>query len=371
MHRRKFIGVAGATLAGVAGTTYILTDTYSITRSDIQAPHPAGSPLHPEEKVILYLASLAPSGHNTQPWLVKCLAPFHWIIGNDKSRWLPAVDPTQRETVLSIRAFLQNLEYAAGHYGYSSQFDIVAKSGQDKNVVEVRLKKTTSAADYNIEKIRSRRTLRSGFKSDLMKKEDIVYPTGGDVAYLHYLSSGSKENSWLNEQTIEANRLQAARDAAQGKLSNWIRFLSKNEKKHCDGLTTASMEIERLSGLFVRNFYAKDDVMKKSFRDKGLDQVREQVAHSAGWMLIKSTGNSVALLIETGMRMQRLFLKVRSKGIALHPMTQILEEKETFKQVNTAIGITDPIQFLLRLGYVADYPAPVSLRRPVDWYVKI
>ena len=68
--------------------------------------------------------------------------------------------------------------------------------------------------------------------------------------------------------------------------------------------------------------------------------------------------------------MQRLFLKVRDKSIAIHPMTQILEEPSTKQTVNSSIGISDSIQFILRVGYLKSYPAPVSVRRPVDWFVR-
>lgn len=371
MDRRKFLGFAGVALVTAGGAAYLISDNHNITRADIPSSPSDGIAFKADEREILYLASLAPSGHNTQPWLINYIQPYHWIICNDKTKWLPAVDPTQRETMLSIGTFLQNLESAAGHFSYACQFDILAKNNQDENVVEIRLKKTGSPTGYDIEKISSRRTLRSGFESGVIKTEDVAYLTYPDINHLYYFPSPSKEATWLNEQTIEANKLQIGHDGAQKELADWIRFSSKDAKKYRDGLTTASMEINGLSGLFVRNFYGKDDVMKKSFRDKSIDKVREQVAHSAGWMVISSTGNSVALLIETGMRMQRLFLKVRSKGIALHPMTQILEETETGKAVNTSTGISDPIQFLLRVGYVADYPAPVSLRRPVDWFVKV
>lgn len=67
--------------------------------------------------------------------------------------------------------------------------------------------------------------------------------------------------------------------------------------------------------------------------------------------------------------MQRLFLKVRDKGIGLHPMTQILEEHQAIETVNQSTGISDKIQFLLRVGYVKNYPDPASLRRPVEWFV--
>ncbi|MHC5824207.1 MAG: hypothetical protein ACYT04_52325 [Nostoc sp.] len=78
----------------------------------------------------------------------------------------------------------------------------------------------------------------------------------------------------------------------------------------------------------------------------------------------------MATLLETGRRMQRLFLKVREKSIAIHPMTQILEEASTRQTLNQSIGISKNIQFILRLGYVKSYPSPVSLRRPVDWFIR-
>ena len=130
------------------------------------------------------------------------------------------------------------------------------------------------------------------------------------------------------------------------------------------------MEIEGFSGWVVRNFYGKENVMKPDFRERGIEQIKQEVSESAGWILITSKDHSVATLLETGRRMQRLFLKVREKSIAIHPMTQILEESSTQKQLNSAIGINEPIQFILRTGYVKNYPPPVSLRRPVEEFIR-
>jgi hypothetical protein len=130
------------------------------------------------------------------------------------------------------------------------------------------------------------------------------------------------------------------------------------------------MEIEGFSGWVVRNFYGKENVMKSDFRERSIDQIKQEVSESAGWILITSKDNSVAALLETGRRMQRLFLNVREKSIAIHPMTQILEELSTQKQVNSVLGISDPIQFILRTSYVKSYPPPVSLRRPVKGLIR-
>jgi hypothetical protein len=159
MNKRKFIGIAiGGTIAGGA-ITYLFSDKRNFSRADIKPTDDRSSPLKPDEQAILYLASLAPSGHNTQPWFVQYLEPYHWIIGNDRAKWLPAVDPTQRETMLSIGAFIQNLEYAAGDLGYVCDWNLLAATNQADRVMDVKLRKAASAKAFDIAKIKNRRTV--------------------------------------------------------------------------------------------------------------------------------------------------------------------------------------------------------------------
>jgi hypothetical protein len=371
MNRIQFICIAGGTVITVVTTFYLMSDRSNLSRANIKpSDNNINNLLKPDEKEILFLASLASSGHNTQPWFVKYIEPYHWIIGNDKSKWLPAVDPDQRETILSIGTFIQNLEYAAGSFGYVCDWNLLAKSNQDKRVIEVKLLKAESKNPFDIAKIKNRRTVRSNFLSDELKKEDLAYLINSDSDFIHYLPTSGKESKFIDQQTIIANRLQSDRNSAQQELSDWIRFSSKDAEKYRDGLTTAGMEIEGFSGWVVRNFYNKDNVMQKDFREKGIDNVKKEVSESAGWIVITSKDNSVATLLETGKRMQRLFLKVREKHIAIHPMTQILEEPSTNEILNKSIGIGENIQFILRVGYLKDYPEPVSLRRPVEWFLR-
>jgi len=95
----------------------------------------------------------------------------------------------------------------------------------------------------------------------------------------------------------------------------------------------------------------------------------EPPAGSPGPLALSEAGK-VETLLETGRRFQRLFLKIRERNMAIHPMTQILEEPATRQIVHSSIGISDNIQFILRTGYVKNYPQPVSLRRPVGWFVR-
>lgn len=370
MKRRQFIGIAGGTVLAAGTTAYLLSDKGNLSRSGLKSSEETPDFLKADEKEILSLASLAPSEHNTQPWFVQYVEPFHWIIGNDKNKWLPAVDPNQRETILSIGAFVQNLELGASTLGYQCDWELLAKTNQDERVLEVKLVKKDSTRRFDIEKIKTRRTVRSNFGSDVLRKEDLDLISGGDAEIFQYLPFKSKEAQYLNEQTIEANRLQTYRDPAQKELAGWIRFSSEDAEQFRDGLTTGSMEIEGFAGWLVRNFYDKESVMTKDFREKGLDKVKKQVSRSAGWVLMLSKDDGVESLLETGRRWQGFLLNAREKNIAIHPMTQILEETSTQDELNNSIGMSENIQFIMRTGYVKNYPSPVSLRRPVAWFVR-
>jgi hypothetical protein len=371
MRRRISVGLMlGGAVAATGGIAYWFSDKTNVVRANLEPGDQGMETLQPDEREILFLASLAPSGHNTQPWFVELVAPYHWIVGSDHRKWLPGVDPLQRETMLSIGAFLQNLEYAARSFGYTCQWSLLATTNQDDRVMDVRLVKAGSRDSGNPESMKQRRTVRRGFLSDPLRKEDVAHLVDTEPERVHYLPAGGREARFINEQTMEANRLQTYRDPAQQELADWIRFSSADARKYRDGLTTGSMEIQGMAGWVLRNFYGKDSVLEKDFRERGLDQVRREVSSSAGWLIITSQDASVASLLDCGRRMQRLFLKVRGRNIAIHPMTQILEEPSTKRALPAAIGLGEHIQFILRTGYLAHYPLPVSLRRPVSWFVR-
>jgi hypothetical protein len=174
----------------------------------------------------------------------------------------------------------------------------------------------------------------------------------------------------LQEGTIEANRTQAFRDAAQEELSGWIRWSNKEARKFRNGLTPESMDIRGMAGLYVRNFYNHQSVLEKSFREKTVDVVAKQVKNCGGWLVITSNDSNIPTLIEYGRRCESMLLKIREEKIAIHPMTQMLEETPWKKLVAKELGLTGEVQWILRIGYLKSYPDPVSLRMPVTWFMQ-
>jgi hypothetical protein len=300
------------------------------------------------------------------------------MIGSDTKRWLPAVDPENRELLLGIGAFIENLVMAAGASGYDVDIQILAKNPLDPDIADIRLKKG-NAVDFPLEKIRKRRTVRSGYTDQEIKAEDLKYITKHDAKscrvpnvpspHSFYFPNNSPQGKYLQEGTIEANRKQAFRDPAQEELANWIRWSNKEAKQYRNGLTPESMEIKGIAGLFVRNFYGRESVLKKSFREQTVDIVSKQVKTCGGWLVVTGADSRIPTLIQYGRVFENMLLRIREKMIAIHPMTQMLEEEPWRKQIAKELGLTGEVQWMLRIGYLNAYPDPVSLRVPVSHFV--
>jgi hypothetical protein len=129
----------------------------------------------------LYHAGLAPSGHNSQPWRAKIESPRLWTVEVDDSRQLPAVDPNNRELLLSIGAFVENLSIAAGVLGLSAETDVVENHGSGHPAVHIALHKDKPTG-YPMERIQKRRAVKNGHRQSwpIFQNDLVVYFHFGD-----------------------------------------------------------------------------------------------------------------------------------------------------------------------------------------------
>jgi hypothetical protein len=369
MQRRNFLKWSLGTGFLAASGVSLLAACSGVKRSDFPGSDEPVEGIDEEIVRILWHASLAPSGHNSQPWFVKLLGKGDWIIGADPRRRLPAVDPHNRELLLSLGAFAENLSIAASVMGYDAQMEVIAKTPHDQEVIRVSLKKS-KPVNYPLERLKTRRTVKNGFRSEEIRKQDIEVLSGPHEGMFFYYPRGTDHARCIQEGSVECYRIQAYRDAAQEELAQWIRFSNEEAGKNRDGLTTEGMEITGFSGWFVRHFMDREDVMGERFRKQGLEMVARWADEGGGWIIITSKGSDVADLIETGRRFERTALSAGERNIAIHPMTQVLEEEKGRREIASNHGPDVVPQFILRVGYLDRYPKPVSLRRPLASFVR-
>jgi hypothetical protein len=379
VERREFLGWVGvgalALAAPVGGGCAVVRADLGRTEPGLDlsdesaAPPAAAVELTDDERELLRLASLAPSGHNAQPWRVRVEGPGRWLLCADPARRLPAVDPDDRELHVSLGAFVENLAQAAPAFG--RRLVVAAPAPADGPDAVARLQLAAGPReDADLDRIRRRRTVKRGLSCEPLGPETVerlLGPAGGGV---RFVPADDPAAGWLAESALAAFEAQSARDQAQTELAGWIRFRNADARARCDGLTTASMEIGGFGGWWVRTFYGPDDVLSAGFRARGVVEVADRVREGAGWLVVSSAGDGLADRLDAGRRFERVALSARGLGLGLHPLSQVLEETPWRDEVAARLGVPGRVQLLVRVGRVADYREPVSLRRPVAQFVE-
>ncbi|MCZ7556088.1 MAG: hypothetical protein M5R41_06775 [Bacteroidia bacterium] len=361
--RRTFL-VHSTGLLALAGAASLFPACASVVRGDFTTTSQNDTPpgLDAVALAMLELASLAPSSHNVQPWLIRYPDARHWSLETDARRRLPVVDPDGREMWLSLGAFLENLDNAARNRGLRLHTRCGGSLADGKVLLD--LAKDSVQPGMPDAVLRARRTVRKGLLNTALTTAHVHALLDG-IDGARFVAAGSPDAARIAEAVAASTEQQNARRDAMRELSEWIHWSNREAAARRDGLTPASMDITGVGGLVVRTFFSKESVTSPSFARKGNAMVREQVGQGGGWLLVAAIApDSLADTLDAGRRFERLALRACRLGIAVHPMSQPLEEEPWSSELTTALG-GNALHFLLRVGYVEKYPEPVSLRRPV------
>lgn len=368
MNRRRFLKKSMAAAGMFMGPGLMVSSCSRNLHSELMGQDPIPAGMGQAAWNILYYASLAPSGHNSQPWFVEIVNETEWIIGSDAKRWLTVVDGSNREVLLSLGAFMENLVQAAGAVGFHADVQVIAKDPFDSRIARVNLTRAVPV-DIPLDRLVKRRTIKRHLLPGELKSADVASFSKAAGGHLYYFPRGTSHSDHMAKEAVANFEGQFKNEQAMEEAAKWTRLSDRDARKFRDGLTTDGMEITGISGWVVRNFMDSQDVMGETFRQKGIEKVKKQAGEGAGWLVLTSDGTSVRDLLECGRRFQRMALLAREKMIGIHPMTQTLEEKQGQKHIRENHGPGTLPQFMLRVGYLNKYPDPVSLRRPVGWFL--
>ena len=363
LSRRRFLMVAAAAgttaVVGEALVTYAPWQDYAAqARRTWDTPFQTGASVPAQMRELVRYATLAPSGHNTQPWLFA-------IQGNtirlspDCSRRLPAVDPQDRELWISLGCALENLVIAANAAGY--EVDVTYPS-PDADHITVRLAKSPAHIPAPllaaIPHRQNNRSLYDGHSVSLTETKKIEAVTSGaGVSTLIFTDSGHKEA--IIEYIKEGDRRQFGDPAFVAELVSWIRFNKPEALHSLDGLytrCTGNPDVPRWLG---KRFLTAASAGQQA------DTSAKKARSSSGLLVIAAASDDKAHWIETGRLYERLALTLTASGYRLAFLNQPAEVPKLRSQFQSYLGLgTAQPQLLLRFGY-AD-ALPHSLRRPVE-----
>jgi hypothetical protein len=324
---------------------------------------PAGASDEDQLLYCLSYAVLAPSIHNTQPWLFRLRDGAVELLA-DRSRALPVVDPDDRLLTISCGAALMNLTVALHNFGREVWLQYLPDPDNLDLLARVRPGRTRLPdiqEQQLFRAIRQRRTTRLPFDSrplppDLPRR--LIWLASEHNCWLHFIDAPDAR-ARLVELVEEGNRRQFADPAFRQELASWIRSRGSASR---DGLTPPSLGMNRvldytspLVSLPVRTF---DMGEGRAARDW------ELIDGSPMLVVIGTDRDDPESWINAGQALQAMLLRVAAEGITASFLNQPCEVDELRGGLRDLTGRTGYPQLVLRLGYGP--PVWTSPRRPVS-----
>lgn len=353
----KVLAAAGATVA----SGYTLTEAAPWLDYE-QAAHAVRQPSAKEVTIsaplreLVRYATLAASGHNTQPWKF-AIQRDAIEVHPDYTRRLPVVDPADRELWISLGCALENLLVAAQAIGYTTEVTYPAAA----DFIHIRLTADTPRPSGCFDAIALRQNTRSVYDGQPVKGADRVIlqalPLEPGVELHYALDSPALE--MILDYVNQGNLTQYADSAFVVELLAWLRFNKKAALASGDGLFTrcsGNPEVPRWLGrLFVANTQPQQQA----------DADAQKLRSSAGAVMIAAAADDKVTWVRTGQVYERLALQLTSLNIKSAFLNQPIEVAELRSQFQSALGLgSSQPQLLVRFGYAA--PMPRSLRRPIE-----
>lgn len=298
-------------------------------------------------------AILAPSSHNTQPWVFR-ITDEAILLFADRTRALPVNDPDDRELTISCGCALLNLRVAAARAGLDARVVPPATQADPDHLASVVIHAGDEApadAFELFEALGARRTCRQRFE-----RRAVAQPLIDELA-----AAARQEGMQWHTLSTEAARLHLAAlvaegDAAQWGNPSWRRELAAwmHPRRQGDGLVLPGLPAA-LARAVVRTFDMGKGVAARD---------RQIVEESPLIAVLTSSTDSPADWLACGQGLQRTLLLATARGLQASYLNQPVQIPPLRQNLRDALRTARHPQVVLRMGYPTA-PVPQSPRRPL------
>jgi nitroreductase len=374
--RRTFIRLLGST--GIIAAAPVLAGCDAVPGDVTAAWNGPPADAEPRRRLLSY-ALLAPNPHNMQPWLVDLREPDVITLHVDRERLLPMTDPYARQIVIGHGTFLEQLDLAASAAGYRAEIGYFPEGTPDDvaaaPVARIRLVADPARPrDPLFDQIRLRRSTKEPFTDRALDAGDAARlgsPLTDPAVPFTVVRDGALPAT-LRDIAIAAWDIESTTPRTHQESIDRMRIGADQVARHRDGidLTGPLFWWGRRLGFITPKTMA--DPTSFAFKS-GRDMYHEMFAATPAFGWLTTASNTRHDQLAAGRAYARLNLQAAALGVALHPVSQVLQEypemadlQRRFLDAVGAEGRT--VQMLARLGYAAA-PAPSPRRRLEDLIV--
>lgn len=354
LSRRSFFGVsaAGIAVAGLGGCS-----DRSIDYREAVARMLRPLAVRPDISELVRYATLAPSGHNSQPWRFQISDQIVDILP-DLARRTPVVDPDDHHLFVSLGCAAETLSLAARARGLAGE---ALFEPSDHGRIRVDLRPAPQHEATLFRAIPARQCSRATYDGKAASAEILErlrLATSGGGAEVLFVTEGKRIEDIL-ALVLDGNSRQMDDPAFVTELKAWIRFNPDSALAARDGLYTAA------SGNPTLPSWLGPSVFELFFRKAAEhDKIAEQVRSSAGIAVFVAASDDREGWTGVGRAYQRFALRATVEGLKNAFINQAVEVPEVRGTLQSLLSLGDRrASLVVRFGWG---PAmPKSLRRPV------
>lgn len=325
---------------------------------------PATGPIDAQLRFLLNYAVLAPSKHNTQPWLFS-IDQNSVELYADRTRVLSMVDAHGREMIMSCGAALANLLVALRYFGFSWLMEIPPGQGEQNLLARLTVERgvePTAEERTLFFAIQQRRTNRRPFSDReipvaLLNRLELIAGDAG--TYLHVMWD-QEQKAMLANLVLTADRTLWADEQYRHELAAWVHT---NESNSPEGIPEYALgKADTTSYLGSPTLHTLTAVAQEG-AEAGQRTMKPPVL-----AVLATVADSRYDWLSAGLALEKILLHARTASVWASFFSQPTEVLRLRQALRDQLGHGGFPQIVLRLGYAARVqPTP---RRGVDDVLK-
>jgi nitroreductase len=311
----------------------------------------------PQLRDLIRYATLAPNGHNTQPWRFR-LGERRIDILPDYLRRTPVVDPDDHHLFVSLGCAAENLSRASAARGRSGS---VRFEPTDGGAIAFDFSSGPAVRSALFDAIPKRQSTRAAFDGRAVSAADLnilakaAEMPGVDLVLL----TDRPRMDHLRDLVVAGNSAQMADAAFVRELKSWLRFNSRQALRNRDGLYSVASGNPALPDWLGPHAF---DWFSTARSEN--DGYARQIRSSAGIAVFVGVRESPEHWVAVGQACQRFALQATALGLKHAFINQPVEVASLRPELAMLVGQPGRRpDIVMRFGYGPTLPW--SPRRPV------